>query len=518
MRPRLLLAGPPGSGKSTVGAALGRLRGEQAVDVDELISKREGRTPAELIRTEGESRFREIEMATLANIEPSVGVISLGGGALTTLGGLEACRAAGVLVGLTAPPTVLSERLRASGVDRPLLAETSAESVARLTEARRWSYAAVDVEVASADGAERVAREIEARTEEVALLEARVSDSRSRVLVGRGLTSAIRGAVAALRPTRPVLCVLDENLPRARRSEVVAAIAALFPVVEVVLPGGEAVKTWEVLGRVLERALAAGCGRQSVVLGLGGGAVTDLAGMVASLLGRGAPLVLAPTTLLAQVDASVGGKCAVNMGAGRNLVGAFHAAATVVADVDLLESLPAAEYRSGLAELLKIAVIGDPGLFARLESERHADARMIARAVELKAEIVARDPFEKGERRLLNLGHTLGHALESASGYTLRHGEAVAIGLAAVARYSAERFDLDRGERDRILGALSSLGLPTSAPRDLLARAEAYLGADKKGSAQGVELIVVRAIGQVAIEPVSWSELQSGLVRHGGDR
>jgi 3-dehydroquinate synthetase len=439
---------------------------------------------------------------------------------MTTPGGTRAARSAGVVVGLKVPSAELAARLSASGPgeDRPLLPGKTAADLDALLAARRVAYASVDAEVDAVGTPAEVAARVDAATAGLEVLEAEVGESRTRILVGRGLVRALVGAVVGLRPERPVLLLTDGGVPEARRAAARDALAEHVELVEVPLPGGEDVKTWEVLGRTLERALAAGCGRQSVVVGLGGGAVCDLAGLAASLLGRGAPLVLVPTTLLAQVDASVGGKCAVNARAGRNLIGAFAAAREVVTDLDLLESLEPRDARAGLAELLKIAVIADPSLFDEVVRAGRADVSTVARALRLKAAVVRRDPFERGERRTLNLGHTLGHALESASDFALRHGEAVAIGMAAVARLSTERGWLAAGVRDHILGGLAAVGLPTSAPAELLARATPFLGADKKASRDHVHLVVIRGMGETAVETLSWREVGADLVRLGGVR
>jgi 3-dehydroquinate synthase len=228
-------------------------------------------------------------------------------------------------------------------------------------------------------------------------------------------------------------------------------------------------------------------------------------------------LVLAPSTLLAQVDASVGGKSAVNMAAGRNLVGAFHPAHDVIADVDLLASLPPEEFGSGLAELVKIAIISDASLFDEIvrRGGRPLTGSDIARAIRSKAAIVGRDPYERGERKLLNLGHTLGHALESASDFSLRHGEAVAIGIAAICRYSAFRGWMSEDQKRAIISGLSALGLPVHADPELLSRSSAFLSKDKKGDATAVDLIVVHELGKVSMKRVSWNEIDD-LVRFGG--
>ncbi|MCA9555305.1 MAG: 3-dehydroquinate synthase, partial [Myxococcales bacterium] len=405
-------------------------------------------------------------------------------------------------------------RVEASAEDRPLLAQ----GMDALLAQRRRVYAAVDKRVDAEGRVDEVADRVRAETAGVYRLEARVGDTTSRILVGRGLTAAVAGAVAHLEPERPALLVLDQGVPEGIRSALTLAVADVVGVVPVTVPGGEQVKTWASAGQLLETALAAGCGRQSVVLAVGGGATCDLGGLVAHLLGRGAPLVLVPTTLLAQVDASVGGKCALNMPAGRNLVGAFHPATDVVADLDALASLDEAEHRSGLAELLKMGIIGDAELFARVAGGAPVGPAEIARAVQLKAEVVAEDPFERGRRRVLNLGHTLGHALETASGHALRHGEAVAIGIAAVARLSLARGWAEPADVEHILRGLTAVGLPTTAEPGLLTKALDHVGADKKSAAGQVALVAIQSLASVVVQTLSLDEVRAGLLRYGGDR
>lgn len=513
-RQTVVLSGPPGVGKTSVAEAASAVLDRPALDLDALIAARVGASPAKIIEEEGEARFRALEAETLEQLSGDA-VLALGGGTLTTSRARRAARRLGPVLGLVATPEQLAERLaRGDAPRRPLLDG----GLGPLLAARDRSYRAVDAQVDAEGPLGAVADRVATRAREVHRIEAPVGDATSRVLVGRALEDAPAGALAHLEPRRPVLAILDRGVPEAALQARLGPIRALFDVHEVVVPGGEAVKTWRFAGEVLEAALAAGCGRQSAVLAIGGGATCDLAGLVAHLMGRGAPLVLVPSTLLAQVDASVGGKCAVNMAAGRNLVGAFHPAEDVVADADLLESLDPDEYRSGLAELYKMAVIGDVALFEALPRARRATPETIARAIALKAEIVAEDPFEKDRRRILNLGHTLGHALETASDHALRHGEAVAIGLAAVARLSAEAGFCTADTARRVVAGLEALGLPTAADPALLRRAAPHIGADKKSAADEVALVCIHEVASVSVQALPLIEACERLVRHGGHR
>lgn len=275
------------------------------------------------------------------------------------------------------------------------------------------------------------------------------------------------------------------------------------------LDDGETHKTFANVGKVLEALGALGATRDACVVALGGGVVGDLAGFAAACWMRGIDFIQMPTTLLAMVDSSVGGKTGVNLPVGKNLAGAFHQPRAVVADIDLLHTLPQREYRAGLAEVVKGAAIGDPAFFAWLET--HADAlaaretapliEAIARKCAYKAGVVSRDETEQGERALLNLGHTFGHAIETAGNYSeLLHGEAVAVGMVLAARLS-ERLEMSAAEDTaRLVTLLRRLGLPTETSRQYPAsQLVELMRLDKKNSAGTLRLILWRGIGKAEI-------------------
>lgn len=510
----IVLSGPPGVGKTSVAAALSaRMRGP-TLDLDQVLAGRAGEPVPSLLSRIGEGHFREIEAEALGHLPPRLKAVALGGGTLTTAHGRRAAQRLGPVLGLKAKEEALARRLaEAARAERPLLAK---EGLGSLLERRRSSYEAVERSI----DAEASIDEVAARAATTALQVAHLSvgEKTTRVVLGADLPGAAANAVAALGPTRPVLLLLDAGVPQALRDAYRSRLEAIGPVISEELPGGEAVKRWDTAASVLERATRAGAGRQSVVVGLGGGAVCDLAGFVASVLGRGAELVLLPSTLLAQLDAAIGGKTALNLEAGRNLVGTFHPAASVLIDPNFLDSLSAAEYRSGMAELYKIALISDPAFFAELLRERRATPALLARAVQAKAALVEADPQDHGVRRHLNLGHTLGHALERASDFGIRHGEAVAIGMAAIARYSAESGWISGDLADELISGLEGLGLPTTAPTALLERARPHLGADKKSGSGRLTLITIHGLAKIAVQELFLDEAREALVRNGGAR
>jgi 3-dehydroquinate synthase len=324
--------------------------------------------------------------------------------------------------------------------------------------------------------------------------------------IGAGLLgdSALwRSAIRA----RHVLIVTNETVAPLYLARVQAGLAGIGHA-SLILPDGEEYKTLAHVGSVFDRLAALGATRDATIVALGGGVIGDLAGFAAACWMRGIDFVQMPTTLLAMVDSSVGGKTGVNLPAGKNLVGAFHQPRAVVADTSTLSTLPPREYRAGLAEVVKYGAIGDAALFAWLEAnaaaliarEPAALAEAIAASCRHKAGVVARDEHEHGERALLNFGHTFGHALETATGYgTLLHGEAVAIGMLLAARLSSSLGRAPVADARRLANLLAALGLPTTAPPCDPQRLVELMRLDKKNLAGTLRLILWRGLGAAEI-------------------
>jgi 3-dehydroquinate synthase len=283
------------------------------------------------------------------------------------------------------------------------------------------------------------------------------------------------------------------------------------------VPAGEASKTRELWMRLTDRLLEAGYGRDTAIIALGGGVVGDLAGFVAATYLRGVPYVQFPTTLLAMIDSSIGGKTGVDTPHGKNFVGAFHQPACVIADPMLLGTLPTNHLRSGIAEAIKHAVIADADYFDRIDADvdamlgargwaSPAMAGLISRSIEIKADVVRRDEREEGVRKVLNFGHTLGHAIEALSGYTLLHGEAIAIGMALESELAERMGFARRGTSRRVRELLRTAGLPRSRPANIEPKhiLEATRG-DKKARAGAVEYALPERIGAMAGAAVGWA-------------
>ncbi len=331
-------------------------------------------------------------------------------------------------------------------------------------------------------------------------------------LAAGGLAGA--GAVVApLTRSRTVSVVTDSTVARLHLPALTAALAAAgLTAVPLIVPPGEGQKSWRTIETVVEALLARGVERGDAVIAFGGGVVGDLTGFAAAILRRGCRFVQIPTTLLAQVDSSVGGKTAINAAAGKNLVGAFHQPAAVIVDPDLLTTLPPREVRAGYAEIAKTALLGDAAFFAWLEANG-ADliagdvarrTHAIATSVAAKARIVAADERETGDlRALLNLGHTFGHALEAEAGFSdrLLHGEAVAIGCALAFAFSAARGLCPAGDAARVTAHFAAVGLPAS-PRGFAASAAPLIDQmrqDKKMAGGTLAFILARGIGDAFV-------------------
>ncbi len=341
------------------------------------------------------------------------------------------------------------------------------------------------------------------------------------VWIGPEALDRLGAVVAAAAPAHRYALVTDATVAALHAGRALAALAphaAAEPVV-VAVPPGEAHKTRDTWAAVTDQLLAAGCGRDTTVVALGGGVVGDLAGFVAATYLRGVPVVQAPTTLLAMVDASVGGKTAVDTPAGKNLVGAFHPPAAVLLDPELLGTLPAPDLAAGAAEALKHGVIASEphfddvaALLPALRRGRPGAATLarlaaaVAASVAVKAAVVAEDPRERGRRKALNFGHTVGHAVESAGGYALRHGEAVAVGMVAES-VIAERLGVARpGTAARVRAACLAGGLPVAPPPGLAPAAVlAATRSDKKARAGRVEYALPTHVGGMAAAGGRWA-------------
>ena len=338
------------------------------------------------------------------------------------------------------------------------------------------------------------------------------------IFIGAGALGSLGARIAALRPGARTAIVTDRTVASHWLRQTEAALkAANIASTPIVIDAGEASKSYDVLRDVVEALIAAKIERNDLVVALGGGVIGDLAGFAAAIVRRGVDFVQVPTTLLAQVDSSVGGKTGINSPHGKNLIGAFHQPVLVVADTDVLDTLPPREFRAGYAEVAKYGVLGDLGFLGWLEAN-HGDVfnggaarqHAIATSCRAKAAIVARDERETGDRALLNLGHTFGHALEAATGFSdrLLHGEGVAIGMVLASELSAELGMISHADAARVSAHLAAVGLPTRLQdiagfsQEGIGNADslmALMAQDKKVKRGRLTFILLKGLGQAVI-------------------
>jgi 3-dehydroquinate synthase len=339
------------------------------------------------------------------------------------------------------------------------------------------------------------------------------------IVIGPGVIASLGTRIAELRPDAKAFLISDENVAAHAMAAAQASLKrAGIASSQMIVPPGESSKSYRMFEQICEAILAAQIERDDLVVALGGGVIGDLAGFAAAVVRRGLDYVQVPTTLLAQVDSSVGGKTAIDSRLGKNLIGAFHQPILVVADTALLDTLPEREFRSGYAELVKYGLLGDAAFFTWLEAHwrdifaasslrNSAREHAVAVACRAKAAIVGRDECETGDRALLNLGHTFGHALEAACGFSdrLLHGEAIAIGMVLAFEFSARRGFVPAAEAARVKRHFAEVGLPGSpseipGPPAGLDQVMELIAQDKKVKRGMLTFILVRAIGSAVIE------------------
>jgi 3-dehydroquinate synthase len=519
----IVLTGFMGVGKTAAGRETAARLRRPFVDMDAVIAARAGLSIPEIFRQQGEAAFRALENDLVRELAGQRGlVIATGGGALVDATNRQRMARTGLVICLTAGVDDILARVggEEAGERRPLLAGADARArVSELLERRAAAYAEIPFHI---DASGRSLTEV---TDEVIALAARepggllrlpvrTPDGGYHILLGRGLLPTLPRRLAEAGLAGRVAVITDEAVAPDWAGAVATAFAAAGRAAQViVLPAGERHKNLATVAAIYDRLIEAGIDRQGVVVALGGGVIGDMAGFAAATYLRGVAFVQVPTTLLAMVDASVGGKVGVDLPQGKNLVGAFKQPGLVLIDPDLLASLPASEFRNGLAEVVKHGLIADADLFAQLEAEGPESLEsLLAGALRVKIGVVERDPFEQGERAYLNLGHTFGHAFEQVSGYTLPHGQGVALGLIAAAELAAARQLCPPDLPARIASLLDRLGLPTRLSGVDPAAVLAAMATDKKREAGRLRFVLPHAIGRVALhDDVAPAEVLAAL-------
>lgn len=499
------LVGFMGTGKTTIGRRLADALGWTFVDTDKWIEQRAGKTVSSIFAEDGEAVFRDYERDALQTHAQPKTVIATGGGMILAPENRQLL-ARGIPIVLDASLEVVKARVRNSP-SRPLSGRLQ-----ELYDQRASLYAAFPYHVDAARPVEIVLEEI---LRMLRAPETRVAVQASRsysIQIENGLLNHLGEFLKEY--SHRALVVTDSNVWPLFGETVRGSLlsAGITPLVEVI-PAGEASKSWDIANHLFTRMIEARMERSTPVIALGGGVVGDLAGFVASTYQRGVPFIQVPTTLLAQVDSSVGGKVAINHPLAKNMIGSFYQPHAVFIDSLLLRTLPEREWRCGLAELIKYGVILDEQLFLTIEEHLGAILRrdsemsipLITRACELKAQVVAQDERDEGLRAILNFGHTIGHAIEATAGFGIyTHGEAVAIGMVQASRLSQRLGRMPVAEVRRLISLLQAVGLPTELPElpvDALIEA---MRSDKKNQAAAIRFVLPTTIGKVGLsEPVA---------------
>jgi 3-dehydroquinate synthase len=499
-----------GTGKTEVGREVARRLKRPFLDMDAEIEVQAGKPIPRIFAEDGEAEFRQMEAALCTELSARQGwVIATGGGALVDPDNRTMMLSSGTVVCLTCHVDEILQRLRASDESRrPLLdvANPRAE-IERLLAARHEAYAAIPWQVdTSGLPVVEIARRVVALGD-VVTLRVRHPGGEYPIHLGNGLLDHAGGAIRAVGTPEGsrIAVVSSPTVAPLYGAQIEASLqSAGFRPFACSVPDGEQHKTLATVAALYEQFLANRLDRSGTVLALGGGVTGDVTGFAAATFMRGVRFAQVPTTVLSMADASVGGKTGVDLPQGKNLVGAFKQPEVVLIDPTVLATLPEAEIRSGMVEVIKHGVISDPVLFAELEStapnlQCPISTGQLARTLHVKIDVVEQDPFERGRRAVLNLGHTVGHGLERLSGFDLRHGEAVGIGMVAAARIAAELDRADPSLAERIETALATWGLPVRCPPfepDAIWKAMTH---DKKRQGRSLRWVLPRAIGQVEI-------------------
>ncbi|MGB7874768.1 MAG: 3-dehydroquinate synthase [Anaerolineales bacterium] len=500
---QIFLYGPSGSGKSTVGKKLAQSLNLSFLDLDAEIETAIGQSISRYMTEQSEMAFRDAENSMLQKVvEGEEKVIALGGGALLRDANRALAESAGQVVFLETDLPALVARLTQDGNQRPLLAGELQDKLSALLERRREHYDSFSLRVDASQLPEQVSWDIQRMLGRYHL---RGMGAGYDVIVQEGGIDQLGAMLKGRNLSGPVLVISDVNVAPHYLERVLRSLDTVgYQASKMAIPAGEVHKNLETVTSLWRGGLEVGLDRKSTIVALGGGVVGDLAGFAAATFLRGCNWVAVPTTLLAMVDASMGGKTGFDLPEGKNLVGAFHPPRLVLADPDVLSTLPERELRAGLAEVVKHGVIADPELFGLCaqgwETVTDCLPEVVRRGMAVKVKVIEEDPYEQGIRAALNFGHTIGHAVELVSGFSTLHGEAVAIGMVAEARLAERLAVAGPGTSDALEKALTTLGLPVEVPEDL--RRDKLISAmkvDKKKKSGVVRFALPVEIGKVRV-------------------
>jgi 3-dehydroquinate synthase len=503
----VILTGFMGTGKTTIGRALALKLGWRFLDTDSKIEDRSGISVPEIFAEHGEEHFRSLERQLcreLMSLQETV--IATGGGMPLDPGNRKLLSSAGVVFCLRCGTEEILARI-GNIKGRPMLkCQNPDKRVKSLLLEREASYASFPYQVNTSglpveDSVNRLYEVVQNKKSPSKFLAVNLQGGGSyTIAIGSGILDQLGEMLRDRGLTSRIAVVTDFNVAGLYGDRVVKALESVgFKPFVCTIPPGERSKNLEQLNLLYNSFLKGRLDRRGAVIALGGGVIGDLAGYAAATYMRGVALIQCPTTLLAMVDSSVGGKTGVDLPQGKNLVGAFKQPILVAADTQTLDTLPEREIRIGMAEVIKHAVIGDPELFENLERSNGAfdlDADLIARSAGVKVRVVEADPLESGPREVLNLGHTIGHALEKCSEYGIGHGEGVSIGLVAAAKIAEEMGWCASSVATRLESLLSRTGLPVRHSLEPAKLVE-VMTSDKKTIEGHVRFVLIRRIGLV---------------------
>ena len=502
-----------GTGKTSVGEELGRRLGYPFMDTDTMIEEREGMPISNIFREKGEDYFRNVERAVVEEVSLHGNVvIATGGGVIKDERNIKNLGRRGIIIWLKAAPEVILKRVMLEGGKRPLLdVEEPLNEIIRLLSGRERFYMRSDITVDTdyitpGEAAHKIIERLGLDMQEVTV---ELKDRSYKIVIGSKGIQKLGLRLKEFKPSN-IAIICNKTVFPLYRDTVEKSFNECGVTPEVfLLPDGEEYKDLLWASYIYGELLKSGFDRESLLIALGGGVVGDITGFVASTYMRGIKYVQVPTTLLAQVDSSVGGKTGVNHALGKNMIGTFYQPSLVIIDVDTLKSLPGREFNAGISEIIKYGVIADEGLFTFLEENREdilsggdSLVNVIKRSCEIKADVVSKDEMESGLREMLNFGHTIGHALETTSRYTrFLHGEAVAIGMCYASDLAVRTGVLQNKDAERIKRLIGLYNLPTQIPGDLsVPEIMNAMRIDKKVKAGKIRFILPEAIGKVRIE------------------
>jgi len=510
----IFLTGFMGSGKTTVGEDLAHRTGAPFVDLDEVIARKSGTSIADIFRCAGEEAFRALEDTALKETAAQGGpscIVATGGGLPVSPLNRKLMKSCGSIVYLKSSFENLELRIAQDG-SRPLWNSGARDLLKKRIPAYEDADLAVDIDGRTAqDIAHEIVKALPGLPRPVGVI---LPDRPYPIHIGSGVFRKIIPLLE--RHTRPegLFVMIDENVLRIHGDAVKEAIRG-YRTHFMAVTAGERSKSMAFLNDALDAMFSCRVSRQWVCLAIGGGVTGDLAGFAASIYMRGIPVIQAATTLLAQIDSGIGGKTAVNHACGKNLIGTFHQPLMVVCDIDFLATLDDTEIMSAMAEAVKYGIITDAPLFEYLEAGPPFDYERIVRmCASVKARVVARDEKEEGLRRILNFGHTLGHAIERSTGYSVSHGQAVAVGMAFASWLSHDRGMLPPADLRRIMDLMMRERLlPKNLALPPAAELEQALGIDKKGGKGGVHFVLTPYIGGVSVQKLTEIEVLEAYQR-----